>query len=157
MDGLKVIAGNVGDSRAVLSREGSALALTDDHKANRPDEIARIVNAGALVAQVARVVECLALTGKLCWVGLSVVFRCVMFYFRLAVRVMLMCDALECALLQCGCVRVRVLRCGLPLIWRMNASLQAGSSCTTVSWVALLCRAPSVILRSKRARTALKW
>ena len=46
IDGTRVVAGNVGDSRAVISRDGSAVALTDDHKANRPDEIARIVNAG---------------------------------------------------------------------------------------------------------------
>ncbi len=47
VDGYHVLVANVGDSRAVLSRDGNALALTDDHKANRPDEIARIVNAGA--------------------------------------------------------------------------------------------------------------
>ena len=44
----KVLVGNVGDSRAILSRDGSAVALTDDHKANRPDEIARVVNAGTM-------------------------------------------------------------------------------------------------------------
>lgn len=44
-----MVVGNVGDSRAILSRDGSAVDLTDDHKANRPDEIARIVNAGGFV------------------------------------------------------------------------------------------------------------
>ncbi len=52
VDGVKVIAGNVGDSRAVMSRDGSAVALTDDHKASRPDEIARIVNAGEAIVRV---------------------------------------------------------------------------------------------------------
>ena len=37
---------NVGDSRAVLCRKGTVLALTRDHKADRPDEVERIRKAG---------------------------------------------------------------------------------------------------------------
>jgi serine/threonine protein phosphatase PrpC len=31
-----------GDSRAVLGRGGGAVTLTSDHKASRPDEVARV-------------------------------------------------------------------------------------------------------------------
>ena len=41
---------NIGDSRAVLSRKnGRALDLSDDHKADRPDELLRIEKAGGFV------------------------------------------------------------------------------------------------------------
>lgn len=40
---------NCGDSRAVLLREGQALALTDDHKAAREDETARVEAAGGQI------------------------------------------------------------------------------------------------------------
>lgn len=40
--GAHIFCGNVGDSRAVLSREGLAVNLSLDHKASRPDEVARI-------------------------------------------------------------------------------------------------------------------
>jgi len=40
---------NVGDSRAVLSHDGKAVALSRDHKPNRPDEMARIKRAGGVV------------------------------------------------------------------------------------------------------------
>jgi len=40
---------NLGDSRAVLCREGRAVALTDDHSPIRPDEYNRIHNAGGFV------------------------------------------------------------------------------------------------------------
>jgi len=38
-----------GDSRCVLSRNGDATALTQDHKANRDDEVARVQAAGGHV------------------------------------------------------------------------------------------------------------
>ncbi|WOL00056.1 putative protein phosphatase 2C 68 [Canna indica] len=47
-DGRLVVA-NCGDSRAVLSRSGRALPLSDDHKPDRPDELARIEAAGGRV------------------------------------------------------------------------------------------------------------
>jgi serine/threonine protein phosphatase PrpC len=40
---------SVGDSRAVLSRAGRAIALSSDHKPNRPDERARVEAAGGHV------------------------------------------------------------------------------------------------------------
>ncbi|KAL5208873.1 hypothetical protein ABZP36_033308 [Zizania latifolia] len=40
---------NVGDSRAVISKAGKALALSEDHKPNRSDERKRIENAGGVV------------------------------------------------------------------------------------------------------------
>ncbi|XP_044976370.1 probable protein phosphatase 2C 7 isoform X1 [Hordeum vulgare subsp. vulgare] len=40
---------NVGDSRAVISKAGKAIALSDDHKPDRSDERERIENAGGVV------------------------------------------------------------------------------------------------------------
>ncbi|XP_006648509.3 probable protein phosphatase 2C member 13, mitochondrial [Oryza brachyantha] len=40
---------NVGDSRAVISKAGKAMALSEDHKPNRSDERKRIENAGGVV------------------------------------------------------------------------------------------------------------
>ncbi|CAE7542840.1 ptc2, partial [Symbiodinium sp. KB8] len=40
---------NVGDSRAVLCRKGAAVALSDDHKCSRPDELSRLEAAGAFL------------------------------------------------------------------------------------------------------------
>lgn len=42
---------NLGDSRAVLCRNGRTIALTDDHSPMRPDEFNRIHNAGGFVHQ----------------------------------------------------------------------------------------------------------
>jgi len=53
--GNKIFCANVGDSRAVLAREtdgGKRLAgfpLNRDHKANEPDEEARIIGNGGRV------------------------------------------------------------------------------------------------------------
>jgi len=41
-----LVVGNAGDSRAYLWRDGAALALSVDHKPDRPDETARITRAG---------------------------------------------------------------------------------------------------------------
>mmetsp|Transcript_68045 Transcript_68045/g.127082 ORF Transcript_68045/g.127082 Transcript_68045/m.127082 type:complete len:364 (+) Transcript_68045:56-1147(+) len=45
----KIIVANVGDSRAVLCRNGQALELSEDHKPNLPRERARIGKAGATI------------------------------------------------------------------------------------------------------------
>ncbi|KAM3373607.1 hypothetical protein ACQJBY_020198 [Aegilops geniculata] len=45
----RLIVANCGDSRAVLSRGGVAVPLSQDHKPDRPDEMARIKAAGGKV------------------------------------------------------------------------------------------------------------
>ncbi|WRX18029.1 PPM-type phosphatase-like domain - like 10 [Theobroma cacao] len=45
----KVIVANCGDSRAVLSRGGVAVALSFDHKPDRPDELERVEAGGGRV------------------------------------------------------------------------------------------------------------
>jgi len=44
-----VLVANAGDCRAVLSRAGKAVTLSNDHKPNRPDEKRRIERAGGTV------------------------------------------------------------------------------------------------------------
>ncbi len=44
-----IITANVGDCRAVLSRRGHAIDLTDDHKPNKPREIKVSEGGGCLV------------------------------------------------------------------------------------------------------------
>jgi len=45
----KICTANAGDARAVLARNGKGVRLSFDHKANDPDEIARIKEAGGFV------------------------------------------------------------------------------------------------------------
>lgn len=45
----KIVVSNCGDSRAVLCRNGVAIPLSSDHKPDRPDELARIQDAGGRV------------------------------------------------------------------------------------------------------------
>jgi protein phosphatase 2C len=47
--GRMIYVANCGDSRAVLSRSGTAVPLTDDHKAAREDETARVEAAGGQI------------------------------------------------------------------------------------------------------------
>eukprot|EP00811_Abedinium_folium_P034344 NODE_7232_length_1598_cov_3.278042.p2 GENE.NODE_7232_length_1598_cov_3.278042~~NODE_7232_length_1598_cov_3.278042.p2 ORF type:complete len:403 (+),score=118.84 NODE_7232_length_1598_cov_3.278042:102-1310(+) len=54
-----IIVGNAGDSRAVLSRSGQAVPLSEDHKPNAPGERERIMRAGGSVLrqQIGQVVQ----------------------------------------------------------------------------------------------------
>ncbi|KAL1531982.1 protein-serine/threonine phosphatase [Salvia divinorum] len=45
----EVVVANCGDSRAVLSRGGVAVQISDDHKPDRPDELERIEGCGGRV------------------------------------------------------------------------------------------------------------
>ncbi|KAG8381159.1 hypothetical protein BUALT_Bualt06G0093400 [Buddleja alternifolia] len=45
----EIVVANCGDSRAVLSRGGVAVQVSDDHKPDRPDELERIENCGGKV------------------------------------------------------------------------------------------------------------
>lgn len=49
LQGEKLLVANCGDSRAVLCRQGKAIALSEDHKPSRPDERHRIETAGGLI------------------------------------------------------------------------------------------------------------
>ncbi|XP_068640402.1 probable protein phosphatase 2C 68 [Aristolochia californica] len=62
-----LVVANCGDSRAVLSRGGRAIPLSDDHKPDRPDELARIEAAGGHVIYLngARVQGILAMSRAL--------------------------------------------------------------------------------------------
>jgi serine/threonine protein phosphatase PrpC len=51
IDKQKICVANAGDSRAVLSRNGRAFALSRDHKPNLPAEMERIRNAGGHVSE----------------------------------------------------------------------------------------------------------
>jgi serine/threonine protein phosphatase PrpC len=48
---------NLGDSRAVLCRSGTAVQLSEDHKPNLPKERARIERAGGLNSRMRNVFE----------------------------------------------------------------------------------------------------
>ncbi|XP_017576600.1 protein phosphatase 1K, mitochondrial [Pygocentrus nattereri] len=48
-DGIELVVGSVGDSRAILCRKGKAHNLTSDHTPERKDEKQRIRNSGGFV------------------------------------------------------------------------------------------------------------
>nr|XP_043618425.1 protein phosphatase 2C 51-like [Erigeron canadensis] len=47
----EIVVANCGDSRAVLSRGGATLPLSNDHKPDRPDELERIEHSGGKVIE----------------------------------------------------------------------------------------------------------
>ncbi|XP_077074134.1 protein phosphatase Mn(2+)-dependent 1K [Siphateles boraxobius] len=49
-DGIELVVGSVGDSRALLCRKGKSRKLTDDHTPERKDEKHRIRHSGGFVA-----------------------------------------------------------------------------------------------------------
>jgi serine/threonine protein phosphatase PrpC len=59
--GNKLVCANVGDARAVLCRNGKAVDLSLDHKANRADEQDRIKQQGGYIV-FGRVLGRLAVT-----------------------------------------------------------------------------------------------
>merc|ERR1712137_1319031 len=61
-DGKSLTVAWVGDSRAVLSRRGRAICLTNDHKASRDDEKSRVRKAGGTVDRSGRVGGTLAVS-----------------------------------------------------------------------------------------------
>ncbi|XP_059197943.1 protein phosphatase 1K, mitochondrial [Centropristis striata] len=48
-DGIELVVGSVGDSRAMLCRKGKALKLTDDHTPERKDEKERVKRSGGFI------------------------------------------------------------------------------------------------------------
>ena len=44
-----VICANAGDSRCVVSKQGTAVELSEDHKPDLPQERSRVVQAGHIV------------------------------------------------------------------------------------------------------------
>lgn len=63
--GATLYTANVGDSRAILCRNGTALRLTKDHKATLPEEAKRITDAGGFIGRNKRVNGVLAITRAL--------------------------------------------------------------------------------------------
>ena len=62
-----VICMNLGDSRAVLARDGSAFELSKDHKPDRPDERDRIEQLGGVVQWHGLLKNSKPLIGAGCW------------------------------------------------------------------------------------------
>jgi len=62
---ITLFTANVGDSRAVLSRDGTAVRLTLDHKTTVPEEAKRITDAGGFIGRNKRVNGVLAITRAL--------------------------------------------------------------------------------------------
>jgi len=61
---LTLYAANAGDARIVLGHQGKATRLTQDHRPDDPDEVARIEKAGGFMFK-GRVVGVLAITRSL--------------------------------------------------------------------------------------------
>ena len=50
-DSKSILCANVGDSRAVLSRDGSCIPLSEDHKLKRQDEEDRVLAEGGFISR----------------------------------------------------------------------------------------------------------
>ncbi|KAL0340983.1 UNVERIFIED_CONTAM: protein phosphatase 2C 51 [Sesamum radiatum] len=83
----EVVVANCGDSRAVLSRGGVAVQLSDDHKPDRPDELERIEACGGNVIDwngqrvlgvlaTSRSIGCKELPSRMDETRLSILRRC---------------------------------------------------------------------------------
>lgn len=57
MQGKHLFVANAGDSRAVLCRDTSAIALSEDHKPASEGEKNRIQNAGGFISTIGGVVR----------------------------------------------------------------------------------------------------
>lgn len=64
-DKRMLFTANVGDSRAILIRNGKAIRLTVDHKASLPEEAKRITDAGGFIGRNKRVNGVLAISRAL--------------------------------------------------------------------------------------------
>lgn len=65
MKGSELWVANAGDSRAVLCRNGQAVALSEDHKPQSEAERNRITAAGGFVSDVGGVSRCMLLAAKM--------------------------------------------------------------------------------------------
>ncbi|KAF4399138.1 hypothetical protein G4B88_023732 [Cannabis sativa] len=65
--GNHLYVANVGDSRTIISKDGLAIPLSDDHKPNRSDERRRIENAGGVDLEIDEEIEMLVLASDGLW------------------------------------------------------------------------------------------
>ncbi|KAG7037666.1 putative protein phosphatase 2C 59 [Cucurbita argyrosperma subsp. argyrosperma] len=69
--GDRLLVANVGDSRAVICRGGTAIAVSRDHKPDQTDERRRIEDAGGFVMWAGEVITSFSMTLKKEWLFVS--------------------------------------------------------------------------------------